>query len=119
MSNKLYKCHPKLIKIVEQIRSPFVVVCGYRGEEDQNKAYAIGNSQVNFPHSKHNKQPSEAVDLAPININNQIEWDNIAKFIKLANEFLGIAEKENTKIIWGGNFKTLKDYGHFEMEVLQ
>ena len=46
------------------------VLCGHRGEEDQNKAYDSGNSKVKWPNGRHNKKPSIAVDVAPY----PIDW---------------------------------------------
>jgi peptidoglycan L-alanyl-D-glutamate endopeptidase CwlK len=41
------------------------VLCGYRGEEEQNKAVADGASETPWPRSKHNRMPSDAVDVVP------------------------------------------------------
>lgn len=52
------------------------VLCGYRGEAEQNKAFKDGASKLLFPHSKHNRSPAMAVDIAPY----PIDWKNIARF---------------------------------------
>jgi peptidoglycan L-alanyl-D-glutamate endopeptidase CwlK len=39
------------------------VGCGYRNEADQNAAFDRGASKLRWPKSKHNKTPSQAVDL--------------------------------------------------------
>lgn len=42
------------------------VLCGHRGEADQHKAYAVDKtSKTPWPRSKHNRLPSDAVDVAP------------------------------------------------------
>lgn len=38
---------------------------GYRGEAAQNKAFAEGYSQEQWPESAHNKLPSDAADFLP------------------------------------------------------
>ena len=38
------------------------LVCGYRGREAQHKAFLAGKSKVDWPNSRHNKSPSNAVD---------------------------------------------------------
>ena len=41
------------------------IVCGHRGEKDQNAAFNAKRSQLRFPQSNHNKLPSLAVDVYP------------------------------------------------------
>lgn len=43
----------------------FSVITGHRTEEEQNEKVAQNLSQVEWPNSKHNSQPSKAVDIAP------------------------------------------------------
>ena len=38
---------------------------GHRDEETQNKYYRNGTSHVRWPEGKHNRIPSDAIDLAP------------------------------------------------------
>ena len=40
------------------------LLCGYRPEVAQNSAYASGHSDKQWPDSRHNTEPSEAVDMA-------------------------------------------------------
>lgn len=49
-------------------------VWGYRGEADQNTAFAAKQSTKKFPDSKHNVFPSKAMDLVPC-INGKISWN--------------------------------------------
>lgn len=107
---RLQTCHPSLQEILlEAIKFvDFTVVCGNRGEAEQNQAYAIGKSQLKFPDSKHNHMPSLAVDIAPF-AGGQIVWNdkelicNIAYFIK------GIAAAKGINLRlgcdWNGNWK--------------
>jgi len=43
----------------------FTVICGHRGEQEQNEAHANGFSEKKFPDSKHNSIPSRAFDAIP------------------------------------------------------
>jgi len=52
------------------------IVCGHRGEIAQNEAYSVGNSEVKWPNSKHNKFPSHAVDVAPYE-KTSIDWNKL------------------------------------------
>lgn len=46
------------------------VLCGFRGEAEQNQAVEDGASKTPWPRSKHNRVPSDAVDVAPF----PVEW---------------------------------------------
>jgi peptidoglycan L-alanyl-D-glutamate endopeptidase CwlK len=91
----------------------FVVLCGYRSEEEQNKAFKDGFSKLKFPKSKHNTYLSKAVDLAPYK--NGIDWNDIESFKQLGARMKEVALKKNIKIAWGGDWK-MRDYPHFQIE---
>lgn len=38
---------------------------GHRNEQEQNAAFDEGTSQLRWPHGKHNRLPSRAVDICP------------------------------------------------------
>jgi hypothetical protein len=61
--------------------------------------------------SKHNKIPSEAVDVAPY----PIDWQDIGRFKELSSVIMEAAVELGIRLTWGGNFKTFKDYPHFEI----
>jgi hypothetical protein len=42
-----------------------IVLCGHRGKAEQEDAFKRGASKLTWPHSRHNKTPSLAVDIAP------------------------------------------------------
>jgi len=90
----------------------FVVLCGYRGGEEQNELYRQGKSNAKWEQSKHNFEPSLAVDIAPY----PIDWNNTERFAQLAGVMKGVAYKEDIRIIWGGDFKSIKDMPHFELQ---
>lgn len=57
-----------------------------------------------------------AVDIALLNPNNpkEVIWNDIAMYTKVANHILKIAKEQGVNLEWGGNWKDLKDYPHFE-----
>ena len=86
-------------------------MCGYRGENDQNAAFANGNSKLKFPNSKHNQLPSLAVDVAPL----PLDWNNVGAFLKMVQLIKVIANKQGVKIRCGADFEKFKDYPHVEL----
>jgi len=63
---RLDTCHPDIQLILNDLIKfmDFTVVSGMRDKEEQNALYPKF-SKVKFPHSKHNANPSNAVDIAP------------------------------------------------------
>lgn len=119
---RLATCHPDLQKVFNQVikRVDCSILCGHRGEADQNKAYEKGHSKVKYPKGRHNAMPSNAVDVAPY----PIDWDNLERFTLFAGYVLGVAESMGIRLIWGndwdGDFDTkdtgFRDYPHFELK---
>jgi peptidoglycan LD-endopeptidase CwlK len=89
----------------------FSVLCGYRGEADQNYAYDNGFSRLKFPKSKHNKMPSRAVDIAPY----PISWHDPVRFVELSKIIKRIANELMIPIAWGGDFARFPDMPHYEL----
>lgn len=110
---KLYTCDKRLQDICYEVikHYDFRVICGYRNKVDQDQAIKAGVSNTPWPTSRHNSSPSQAVDIAPFPIN----WEDIGRFKELAQHMQFAADKLGIKIRWGGNFKTFKDYPHFEL----
>ena len=121
----LSSCHPDLQKVFNKVVEDYdcTVVCGHRGEEDQNKAFDQGRSKVKYPHGKHNADPSYAVDVYPYPIN----FKNLDRMIHFAGYVLAIAKSMGIDLIWGRDWRsdwykkdknttTFKDYPHFELK---
>jgi len=89
----------------------FTVLCGWRGEEEQNELYRQGRSNARWKESKHNMLKSRAIDLAPY----PIDWNNKEAFYELAGVIKAMASKHKVAIKWGGNFKDVFDGPHFEL----
>lgn len=94
------------------------IICGHRGEMEQNAAYDRGHSKLRYPKSKHNKMPSLAVDVIPYPFKG---WSNIDQFKEFSNFVKGIAVMlkaygaiEND-IEYGGDWNW-KDYPHWQIK---
>lgn len=89
--DKLATCHEDLIIFCNELikHYDFTVVCGHRGAEEQNKAFAEGKSKLKYPNGKHNSYPSKAVDLAPWE--GKIDWGK-NQMIFFAGLAIGIAK---------------------------
>jgi len=119
--DRLYTCDTSLICLCEVVirEIDFSVLCGHRGEAEQNEAYRTGRSSKRWPYSKHNGEPSWAVDLAPY----PIDWNDTARFAWFAGYVMAKARAMHIDIRWGGDwdrdtFTTdhrLIDMPHFEI----
>ena len=91
--SRLETCHNDLRVLFAHVIQDYdcTIVEGHRDAAAQNKAFAEGKSKLKYPHSKHNKRPSQAVDAAPF-INGKLNWkrENLLIF---AGYVLGIADQ--------------------------
>jgi peptidoglycan L-alanyl-D-glutamate endopeptidase CwlK len=102
---------------------PIRIVCGHRGEQEQNEAYDKGFSKLKFPNSKHNKTPSLAVDVVPLKHGGVIDWKDQHEFYALARYALIVAKRIGVTIRWGGDWdmdgdwrdETFLDMAHYEL----
>ena len=110
---RLATCHPDLRRVLEAaiLDTDFAVLCGHRTQEEQESAYAAGHSRARWGQSKHNSQPSRAVDIAPY----PIAWDDPGRFRSLAEVILHHAHVQGVSLRWGGTFRSLVDMPHFEL----
>lgn len=115
--DKLNTCHPDLITLITELSKiiSITVICGHRDKEAQEAAVKGGFSKLQFPKSKHNKLPSLAVDVAPLNTFGKISWNNVSEFERMLEVVVSIAKKNNIKIRLGRDFKSFKDYPHIEL----
>lgn len=112
--DKLATCDVRLQTLImesaKDIPFDFTILCGHRNKEDQDAAFAAGKSKLKWPDSKHNFNPSKAVDIAPI----PIDWNDIDKFRQLRDHVMNVAEKLDIKIRNGSEF-SFKDWPHYEL----
>lgn len=124
--------HLKLQEIVNFAINVFDIslICGHRNKEDQDTAYANNRSKVKWPNSKHNSLPSNAVDIYPY----PVEWPSLdgipeeyhdkviaygkalGKWYHMGGIMKGVAVVLGIKIKWGGDFKSLFDSPHIELD---
>jgi len=113
----LSSAHPKLRELFNEVAKTVdcTVICGTRSQEEQDKAFAMGKSKVQYPNSKHNAYPSLAVDVAPW----PIDWNDEKRFYYFAGYVRATAERLGMKIRyggdWNGNFD-LKDQNFFDLD---
>lgn len=120
---QLATCHPDLVRVLTRAIEimDFTVVEGHRTRERQNEYFnrVPPVTKVKWPHSKHNKKPSEAVDIYPY----PIDFHTIERFVLLAGVVLACAHEEGVAIRWGGDWdqdfdtadERFRDMPHFEL----
>lgn len=99
------------------------VLCGYRGRDEQEIAFATGASLARFGASLHNVEPAMAVDVAPF-IDGGVSFDTRCCYA-FGGFVMGLATAMNLggRIRWGGdwdgdgdvNDQRLRDLVHFEL----
>lgn len=116
---KLATCHKDLQTLFNEVVKEFdcSIVCGYRGQKEQDAAFEKGTSKLKWPRSKHNIVVAEAVDVMPY----PIDWSDFEK-IKLFGAYVKSKIRElkrlgkiENDIVWGGDWKNFKDYPHWEI----
>ena len=120
-SARLNTCHIDLQRLFNRVVRDFdcTILEGHRGEADQNEYVRAGKSKLPYPHSKHNFEPSFAVDVAPY----PIDWNDHERFYFFAGFVKGIAASMDLNIRWGGDWdsdtqvkdQTFMDLPHFEL----
>lgn len=120
-TSHLLTCAPQLREIcLEAIQVyDFSVLEGFRDEETQNRLHQEGKSKLLWPKSKHNTNPSRAIDITPY----PIKWADTERFHFLAGLMFGVAAKKGIKLRWGGdwnrnfifNDQSFYDLPHFEL----
>lgn len=116
---KLSTCSEPLRDLVEAVARyyPIQVVEGHRPRDRQDEAFEQGKSKVQWPDSKHNDYPSNAVDLAPLK-DGKIDWNDKHQWYHLGGFVMGMASALGIKIRWGGDWdgdQDLKDQKFFDL----
>lgn len=122
---QLETLHPDLQKVLEDAITiiDFSIIQGHRGKEEQNKYFKEGRSKLKFPQSKHNKNPSRAVDIAPYPIDFSSGAKVRARFYMLMGIIYAIASDYGIKLRfgldWDSDFsftdQTFDDLCHVEL----
>ncbi|WP_295207118.1 M15 family metallopeptidase [uncultured Brevundimonas sp.] len=111
---RLIGVHPALIAVVEAAiaRTPvdFMITEGLRTAERQAALVNAGASRTT--RSRH--LTGHAVDVAAL-VEGQVRWD-WPLYGRIAEAFKAAALDLKTPLIWGGDWKTLRDGPHFELD---
>lgn len=107
----LESAHENLQKVANRVIlvMDHSVTCGHRNQEDQD-GLDPRFTQLKWPHSHHNREPAEAIDVAPY----PIHWDDIPRFCVLAGMYIAIGHELGIPLGWGGWWRS-KDYPHIYM----
>lgn len=119
---QLSTAHPDLQRLFREVikHLDVKVLQGHRSVADQQELYAQGRTKpgnivTNIDgvrrKSKHNHNPSLAVDVVPW----PIDWKDIGRFQYMGGFVLGFARAMGIDVEWGGHWKTFKDLPHFEL----
>ena len=111
--DRLSGVHPDLVKVIEEAikESPldFSITEGVRTKERQQALFDSGKSQT--MNSRH--LSGKAVDIAVIK-DGEITWD-FKHYQTVADHIKSIAKDMGVEIVWGGDWKSLRDGPHFEL----
>ena len=125
-AEKLATCHSDLQKIFNEVIKTYdcTIICGERGQDAQNEAYAAGYSTKKFPESKHNSSPSKAVDVLVYHKHGEhLRWNDDKSAYHFAGYVLRVAEEMGINlrmgIDWDGDLEfrdqSFIDRPHFEL----
>lgn len=111
---RLVGVHPALIAVVEaaitRTAVDFMITEGLRTAERQAALIKAGASRTT--RSRH--LTGHAVDVAAL-VEGQVRWD-WPLYGRIAQAFKAAARDLNTPLIWGGDWETLRDGPHFELD---
>ena len=122
---RLDSCHKDLQTLFNEVLKyhDICIICGERGEVEQNMAYDEGNSTLKYPQSKHNQSPSLAVDVAlyhkdkpHIHWFDEQEWLDFGRFVFKVIGHLKDKGLITSDISWGGHWTKPKDYPHWQIK---
>lgn len=110
-AERMYGVKPQLVAIIlgAGVTTDFVVTCGLRTHAEQLEMVAKGASQT--MDSKH--LTGDAVDLA-VWADGRVSWD-FNLYVDLAKVVKNVALRHGVPIVWGGDWRSLKDGPHFEL----
>ncbi|PZU74553.1 MAG: peptidase M15 [Brevundimonas sp.] len=111
---RLSGVHPALIAVVERAIArtsvDFMIVEGLRTPERQAVLVRAGASRT----LKSRHLTGHAVDVAAL-VDGQVRWD-WPLYGRIAEAFKTAALELKVPIVWGGDWRTLRDGPHFELD---
>ena len=101
---KLNTCTSSLQDLFNEVIKGFdcTIVEGHRPKEKQNEYFDKGKSRIRYPNGKHNRYPSQAVDVAPY-LNGSVSWD-MRHCLYFAGVVMGTARMMGIKIRGGSDW---------------
>ena len=106
--------HAALVAVVESAiaRTPvdFMITEGLRTPARQSALVRAGASRT----LKSRHLTGHAVDVAAL-VEGQVRWD-WPLYVRIAEAFKAAAKELETPIVWGGDWPTLRDGPHFELD---
>ena len=122
-NDELFSCERQLQKLFNKViqTTDCTVLEGHRGQQMQDSHFAKGISKVKWPDGKHNKRPSEAIDVTPYPIPKNWgadHWKDLVKFYEFAAIVRYEAAQMGIKIRWGGDWDGDGDYRDQEFDDL-
>lgn len=111
---RLKGVHPALVAVVEEaiLRTPvdFMITEGVRTPERQAGLVKAGASRT----LKSRHLTGHAVDVAAV-VEGRVRWD-WPLYPRIAEAFLSAADEQGAAVIWDGDWPTLRDGPHFELD---
>lgn len=98
---KLQALFHEVIKVVD-----CSIIEGHRSKREQDKAYHAGKSKLKWPESKHNQEPSLAVDVVPY----PVDWNDKARFYQMVGIIKAKAHSLDIKIRCGADWDSDNDF---------
>lgn len=124
----LMTCHYDLQRLFNKVieRRDCTVLSGRRGEVEQNELLRKGFSRLAYPHSKHNTDPSIAVDVMPYHdCEPHIRYKDLESCYNFVGYVQGIADEFGINIRSGADWdsdlefddQSFVDVAHFELVI--
>jgi len=106
--------HPDLVRVVEDAIATtpidFMITEGLRTAQRQAALVRAGASRT----QKSRHLTGHAVDVAAL-LDGQVRWD-WPLYARIAVAFKAAAARRGVALVWGGDWRTLKDGPHFELD---
>lgn len=111
--SRLATAHPDLQRLFAAVvlLTDCSILCGHRGQQEQNEAFETGKSKLQWPMSRHNSIPSTAVDCSPYPLN----WSDTQAFKDLAAIIKSTAMQLGIEVTWGGDW-AMRDMDHWQLK---
>lgn len=118
--NNLSSVHPDLVRLLKSSLNvapyDFGIIEGLRTLEKERQEVATGKSEtLNSRHLADATGYCYAVDFICYDENNQGTWKP-EYYQKVSEVFKRVSKQLNIPIVWGGDWKTLKDLDHLELD---